>query len=369
MPKRVLLIATVQSHIAQFHKPLMRMLQAHGWQIHAAARDNLAEKNGLELEYPDRVIDVPFRRSPFDPRNIGAFLRLKKLLREERYDVIHCNTPVGGVLGRLAARPYRKQGTKVFYTVHGFHFYRGAPRISWLLWYPIEKWLARWTDKLIAVDREDYELARARFACEVCRIHGAGADSGRFYPLDGQAQDRQKAALGLSGHILLNVGELVPNKNQRTAILALKALRRSIPDVSLLIAGNGPERRRLERLIEAEGLGASVRMLGYVPHIERYVQVCDALIACSFREGLPLNVTEALLCGKPVVASLNRGHRELIREGENGYLVEADDADGFARRIQRVLSTQGEEATLVDPALIPYTDKNVETELSILYGL
>ena len=134
--KKVLLIATVQSHIGQFHKPLMRLLKEEGWEIHVAARNNLAEKNGLELEYPDKVFDIPFYRSPIDPRNIKAYFALKRLLRNTHYDVIHCNTPVGGALGRLAARPYRKQNTKVFYTAHGFHFYKSAPRMNWLLYYP-----------------------------------------------------------------------------------------------------------------------------------------------------------------------------------------------------------------------------------------
>ena len=139
------------------------MLKAKGWEIHVAARDNLAEKNGLQLEYPDKVFDIPFYRSPFDLRNFAAYKQLKKIISHGHYDVIHCNTPVGGLLTRLAAIKARKQGAKVFYTAHGFHFYKGAPLRNWLIYYPIEKILSLFTDKLITIVQEDYKVAKKHF--------------------------------------------------------------------------------------------------------------------------------------------------------------------------------------------------------------
>lgn len=347
----------------------MRLLKAHGWEIHVAARNNLAEKNGLTMEYPDRVFDVPFRRSPFDPRNLTAYRALRKILSEHRYDVVHCNTPVGGVLTRLAARRLRKSGTKVFYTAHGFHFYRGASKKNWLLYYPVEKLLARYTDKLITIAAEDYALAKAKFPCEVARIHGVGVDENRFHPLPGEAQAAQKAALGLSGTIVLCVGELLPNKNQKTAILAVKALAEKRPDVQLLLAGNGPERDALTQLIQAEGMERHVRLLGYCPQIERYTQVCDLLVSCSFREGLGLNVVEAMLCGKPVVASKNRGHRELVQDGVTGFLVNADDPAAFAERMETVLQSPDKYCAAAQSHAAPYTAAHVRSELAAIYGL
>ena len=159
---KVLLVATVQSHICQFHRPLVAMLQ-HGCEVHVAARNNLAEKNGLKLDFVEQVFDVPFQRSPFSPKNLGAYKQLKKIIDEGSYDVVHCNTPVGGVLGRLAAQKARKRGTKVFYTAHGFHFYKGAPKKNWLIWYPVEKFMCRHTDKLITITQEDYDMPRQSF--------------------------------------------------------------------------------------------------------------------------------------------------------------------------------------------------------------
>ena len=369
MPKRVLLVATVQSHIGQFHKPLMKLLKENGWEVHVAARDNLAEKNGLQLEYPDKVFDIPFRRSPFDPRNLKAYRILKKQLRAEHYDVIHCNTPVGGILGRLAAQPYRKRGTQVYYTAHGFHFYKGAPKKNWLIYYPIEKFMSRFTDKLITITTEDYELAKRKFHCPVYHIHGVGANSEKYHPISQEEQEKQKKELGLSGHIIVNVGELLPNKNQKTAILAMKKIIEQIPDATLLIAGNGPERENLEALVKEQGLENHVRFLGYTTELQKYLQVCDCEIACSYREGLPLNVMEAMLCGKPVVASNNRGHRELIQNGVNGYIVEPDDADGFADRTVSIIMDFNQSDHSNNQMVIPYTSESVKQGLKALYGL
>ncbi len=363
MPGKVLIIATVQSHIGQFHKPLMKLLKAHGWEIHVAARDNLAQKDHLKLEYPDKVFDIPFFRSPFDLRNLRAYSMLKRLLREERYDVIHCNTPVGGVLGRLAARACRKSGTQVFYTAHGFHFYKGAPKKNWILFYPIEKWMSRFTDKLITITGEDYELARKKFSCPVYHIHGVGANSQKYHPISPEEQAKQKAELGLSGHVIVNVGELLPNKNQKTAILAMKRVLPQCPDACLLIAGNGPERENLEKMAAELGLEAHVIFLGYTTQLEKYLQVCDLEVACSYREGLPLNVVEAMLCGKPVVASRNRGHRELIRDGINGYLADPDDVDAFADKMLQALQKPLRDSGYIEQ----FADHHVTKELSQLY--
>lgn len=367
--KQILLVATVQSHIAQFHKPLMRLLKEHGWEIHVAARNNLDEKDGLQLEYPDRVYDIPFQRSPLDQRNLKAYRQLKQLLASTRYDVIHCNTPVGGVLTRFAARQYRKSGTQVYYTAHGFHFYHGASALNWLLYYPVEKWLARFTDKLITINEEDYQLAKRKFSCPVCRIHGVGANSEAFRLVDTDEQQRIKAELGLHSHVLITVGELLPNKNQKTAILALHKVLETYPHTCLLIAGNGPEKESLAETARALGLQDNVRFLGYTTQLQRYLEAADVAIACSHREGLPLNILEAMLCGKPVVASDNRGHRELVQPGINGYLVDADDVDAYAQSVCRLLSLKKTDGTAIQCSVTPYTDRCVAEELKHIYSL
>lgn len=367
VPKKVLLIATVQSHIGQFHKPLMQLLKENGWEIHVAARNNLDEKDGLQLEYPDQVFDIPFQRSPIDRRNINAFHQLQKILRTNQYDVIHCNTPVGGILGRLAAPKYRKRGTKVYYTVHGFHFFKGSSKKSWLFYYPIEKWMSRYTDKLITINREDELTARKHFHCPVYHIHGVGANSSKYYPLDDEKQRQIKEKLGIKGPVLLTVGELLPNKNQKTAISAIKTVLETHPDVCLFIAGNGPEREKLEHFAEMIGAKDAVRFLGYTTKLPQYLQICDMEVACSYREGLPLNVVEAMLCGKPVIASRNRGHSELIRDGVNGWLVDADDSCSVAHYINMIMEEQKNYSQVARMYAEPYKDVNVKKELQQIY--
>lgn len=368
--KKVLLTATVQSHICQFHKPLMKMLQDNGYEVHVAARNNLAEKNGLSMEYADRIFDIPFDRSPFSIKNIKAFIELSRVLKDNKYDIIHTNTPMGGMVTRLAANKYRKKnGTKVFYTAHGFHFYSGAPKKNWLIYYPIEKMMSRFTDELVTITNEDYKLATEKFYCDVVHMHGVGANSSKFYVMADDEKAKLRGELGYDENtkIILNVGELNANKNQKSAIMAMKNIVEKLPNSKLLIAGNGPELENHKALISKLGLEKHVELLGYTTEIYKYMNICDVLVACSFREGLPLNLMEAMLCGKPIVASVNRGHKELIKDGYNGYLVGVTDVSAYAEKLVEVIKNPKKFSKNAVEYVKPYTDAYVLRELKELY--
>ena len=366
---RVLLTATVQSHIAQFHRPLAKMLHDHGCEVHVAARNNLPEKNGLKIDFADKIYDVPYERSPFSPKNVKAFWQVKKIIDDGHYDFVHTNTPAAGVFTRLAAAHARKKGTCVIYTAHGFHFYKGAQKQNWLLYYPVEKILAGFTDKLITITQEDYALASKKFPTRVYHIHGVGANSSRFYALTAQekANARKELQIADDAKVIMNVGELLPNKNQKTAILAMKSVRKKYPTALLLIAGNGSDLDNLTRFVQQEGLEDCVRFLGYTLALNAYNTLADCSVACSFREGLPMNVTEAMLCETAVVASNNRGHRELVQDGVNGYLVEPTDVQAFADRIIKVLDHPQALAQAACQSVQLFTDKNVYKELQEIY--
>ena len=369
---KVLLVATVQSHICQFHKPLVAMLHEHGCEVHVAARNNLAEKNGLKLDFVEQVFDVPFQRSPFSPKNLGAYKQLKKIIDEGNYDVVHCNTPVGGVVGRLAARKARKRGTKVFYTAHGFHFYQGAPKKNWLIWYPVEKFMCRHTDKLITINEEDYQLARSKFPVETCHIHGVGVSVSRYHPHSAEEEEvlRKEESLSAQDFVVLCTGELNANKDQRTLIDAAVLCRDRIPELKVLLAGNGPREATLREQIAGKQAEGYIRLLGYRTDLERVVPAADVIVSCSHREGLGLNLIEGMLCGKTVIAVENRGHRELVEDGVTGYLIPAGDSRALAEVLvklyksgarQRLGQAGYEKARL-------YTDQNVKRELKELYG-
>ena len=263
-----------------------------------------------------------------------------RIIDEGNYDVIHCNTPMGGIVTRLAAKKARKNGTRVIYTAHGFHFYDGAPKKNWLVFYPIEKFFSRKTDTLITITHEDYRLAKKKFHCQVEHIHGVGVDEKRYFPVDNDEKLRLRKEMGYGENqkLLLCVGELLPNKNQKMAIHVMQKIVKHYPDAILFIAGNGSEKENLENEIKLCGLENNVKMLGYCTHLQDYQHICDVLVSCSYREGLPLNIVESMLSGNPVVASINRGHKELIKDGENGYLVKPDDADSMASRALELLA-------------------------------
>ena len=369
---KVLLTATVQSHICQFHKPLVEVLHKHGCQVHVAAKDNLAEKNGLTLDFADKVYNIPFSRSPKSPDNLTAYKQLKKIIDEENYDIIHCNTPMGGIVTRLAARKARKNGTKVYYTAHGFHFYKGASKKNWLVFYPIEKHFAKYTDKLITINREDFKLAEEKFKTDVRYIHGVGVDEKRYYPVGEEEKQKIRSELGFTPtqKILLCVGELLPNKSQKTAVRVVKMLKKDYPDCVLLLAGNGPERENLKNEIKECGVEENVKMLGYCTCLEKYQRIADLSVSCSRREGLPLNIVEAMLTENPVVASFNRGHCELIEDGKSGYIVPFDDASAMYKSALDILSNADKSRNMGKygrEIALNYGFESVKDELESIY--
>lgn len=372
--KKVLIVATVQSHIAQFHRPLADILHENGIEVHVAAKNNLAQKNGLKLDFADKVYDVPFSRSPKSLDNITAYMELKHILDTTHYDVVHCNTPMGGVVTRLAARTTRKRGTKVLYTAHGFHFYAGSSRLNWLVYYPIEKFLSKWTDTLITITEEDYHLARTKFACDVVYMHGVGVDEQRYHTctLEERLQYRKVMGFSEDQKLILCIGELNKNKNQSMAIRIMPHIMKQYPNAILLLAGNGPMQQQLANEISRLGLQTNVRMLGYVTNLQDYQHVIDVQVCCSYREGLPLNVVESMLSGNSVVAAANRGHNELITDGKTGFIVPPNDADAMAERVLCLLGNEQLRQTITqdarDAALL-YGRKSVRTELRRIYGL
>lgn len=372
--KKVLLTATVQSHIAQFHLPLIDMLQKEGFEVHVAAKDNLFEKNGLKLTSPNKIYDISFHRSPFRFENRMAYKQLKQIISENNYSIIHCNTPVGGILTRMAARKLRESGTQVYYTAHGFHFYKGASPINWLIYFPVEKFFAKYTDKIFTISKEDYVLAKVKkFKTKVERIHGVGADTSKYFPISPEEnlEIRKKEGFKQEDFICICVGELNSNKNQITLIKAVKDIINWIPNFKLLLAGNGPKREELEKYIRDNELNSFVNLIGYRNDLDKFIKISNVVVSASIREGLGLNIIEAMLCEKPIIASKNRGHNELIRNGENGILVNAKKSNEFAKAIvtvhQNDLSSNFAKKSLIYSE--KYTKESVVSELKLGYRL
>lgn len=336
--KKVLFVATVvKTHIMQFHIPYLELLKNNGYETHVCARNDYKNKEDCVIPYCDKYYDIPFERSPFDINNIGAYNQLKKIIDSNDYEIIHCHTPVGGVLTRLAAKSVQKNSTRVIYTAHGFHFYKGAPIKNWMFFYPIERLLAKYTDVLITINKEDYNRAKKSFkAKRVEYIPGVGIDIDKFNQvIINKSVKRKELGLPEDSFVVLSVGELNRNKNHETVIKAIKKL--SNPKVYFLICGQGPLEDNLKNFIKGLGLEKQVKLLGYRRDIVEISKSADVFTLPSFREGLPVALMEAMASGLPIVCSRIRGNTDLIEDGKGGYLIEATDSKGFADAINEII--------------------------------
>ena len=326
--KKVLFTATVDSHILHFHIPYLKMFKENGYEVHGATSED------GEIPYCDVKHRVSFERSPIKINNLNAIKQLKKIIGEEKFDIIHCHTPMGGVVTRLAARTARKNGTRVIYTAHGFHFYKGAPLLNWLVYYPIEKFLSRYTDTLITINQEDYDIAKKKFhAKETKLVHGVGVDKSRFdYTMAPEEKKayRESVGVGENDFVVIQVGELNENKNQLMSIEALRKLVHEKPDTKLLLVGTGKLKDFYKRKIEEYSLNNNIFELGYRKDIPQLLKISNLCISTSKSEGLPVNIIEAQMSGLPVVATDCRGNRDLVCK-EN--LVGIDDMNALAEKI------------------------------------
>jgi len=333
--KKVLFAATlVKNHIAEFHLPYLKLFQDLGWETAVAAKNDYEDPKDCVIPNCNTFYDVPFRRSPLSMDNLRAYRQMKRIIREGNYDLIHCHTPVGALVARLAAVKARKKGTKVIYTAHGFHFYKGAPLVNWLIYFTSE-WLASWlTDVQITINQEDYLQAKKLLhAKKVVYIPGVGIDTRRFRGNEEKGA-ALRSALGIpeDATVLLSVGDLNKNKNHALVLEALARLRD--PGLHYIVCGRGSLKQALEEQARQLGLGDRVQFLGYRNDIPDFYAMADIFVFPSFREGLSVSVMEAMASGLPVVCSRIRGNTDMVRQEENGYLIDPADPESLLEPIR-----------------------------------
>ena len=340
--KKVLFVATVvRLHLNLFHLPCLRWFHDQGWQVDVAANNDFEDPADCVIPCCDHHYVIPFERSPFKKENLLAYRQLKELLDREHYDIIHCHTPMGGVITRLAAGSTRNRGTKILYTAHGFHFYKGAPLVNWLLYYPVERLLSHRTDLLLTMNGEDFRRAKTFHARRTEMVNGVGIDLNRFVGAtqEQKSQVRRELGLGEGDTFAITVGNVIPRKNQAVLVRAVREL--NDPDFHLFIVGDGPLEPELKNLAKELGVEKQVHLLGFRRDVYRLSSAADIFLFSSRQEGLSVSVMEAMACGLPIAASKIRGNTDLIDQGEGGFLLEPDDAKGFADAIARILSEPG----------------------------
>lgn len=330
--KKVLFTATVDSHILQFHLPYLKMFKENGYEVHVATNGN------EDIPYCDKKHVISFERSPIKINNLKAIKDLKKIIYNEGFEIIHCHTPMGSVVTRLAAKKARKKGTRVIYTAHGFHFFKGAPILNWLIFYPIEKWLSKYTDCLITINEEDYNLAKRKFKkCkQIELVPGVGIDENKFnFEMTEEEKLELRKSLGLKqdDFVIIYPAELSKRKRQIWLLNTVNGLLKKYSNIHLLLPGTDSLNGKCQKLVEELKLKNQVHFLGYRKDIPRLLRISNLSVSAAKQEGLPVNVMEAMYVGLPCVVTNCRGNRDLVKDGENGYLVELEDSERYVECI------------------------------------
>ena len=323
--KKVLYITTISRTINAFLIPHIEKLIDEGYEVDCACNIDKEVDDRL-IQKGVKVYDIPFSRNPLNPKNLKAYSILSKIVKENRYDIVHVHTPVASVYGRLLKLKFKN--IKTIYTVHGFHFFKGAPKLNWMIYYPIEKIMAKFTDVIITINEEDYNRAKTFNIKETYKIDGVGIDLNQYNKdLYDRDKERERLNLEKDDFVILMIAEVNKNKNHIQIINAVEKLIKQGQKVKLLCAGDGVLFDEVSKLVKDRGLDQNIKMLGFRTDINELIAACDIGVLMSYREGLPRNIMELMTYGKPVVGTNIRGIRDLVSDGENGFLVDVGDVD------------------------------------------
>lgn len=336
---KILYVTTISSTINAFLVPHIKHLINQGYTVDVAT--NITDDVNREIiDMGVRVYDVAFQRTPISLKNVKAYKRIKEIQNEEKYDIIHVHTPVASFVTRYAMR--KEKDLKIVYTCHGFHFYKGASMINWILFYPIERIAAKWTDSLITINTEDYEAANKfnlRDNGQVSKMHGVGIER-KKYIIENFDKSEYRKQLGLNDEdfVILVLAELNKNKNHIQLIKAMDLLKDKYPNIKAIFAGTGPLEEDIKNHIKENGLEDKIRLLGWRNDVKELINSSDLVGLFSKREGLGKCLLEAMICGKCVISTNTRGPRELIDQDINGFMFEVGDIENTAKSIEKIYS-------------------------------
>ncbi|MDW2799655.1 glycosyltransferase family 4 protein [Clostridium boliviensis] len=351
--KKALLVTTVSGFVPQFEMSNVYILRNMGYEIHYATNYNTPSYGNDNRRLKGTGIiqhQIDFVRSPFKIQNIKVYFQLKQLMIDEHFDLVHCHTPMGSVIARIAAHATKTY--PVIYTAHGFHFFKGAPYINWFLYYPVEKLLSYFTDQLICINQEDYERSKKHFhAKHLNYIPGVGLDINKEQKAVDINRKKQELGLHSDKFILLSSGELIKRKNHETIIRAIRDYKDNYASVPFhyIICGQGVLEGYLKDLADSLKVSNYISFLGYRNDMMEILQIADLFIFPSYQEGLPMALLEAMAYGLPVICSDIRGSRDLMGKCEKdtmnvcdgGILIKhADDVKSFSKAIYLILQNK-----------------------------
>jgi glycosyltransferase EpsD len=335
MPKILFVANVAKEHILKFHIPSIIMFKNKGWIVDVACYKD------AEVPYCDHQYSMSYTRNPLTLKTFKGIYELRRIINSEKYDIVYCHTPVGGLVARLACKKARKLGTQVIYFAHGLHFYKGAPKLNWLIYYPIEKYLAHYTDKFILSSEEDYIFVKSHFKeCKPNKSFELGCNFDKFF-IENKNEIRKQYRISLdipeNALVLIYVAEIIKNKNQQMLLKTLQEVKKTIPNTYMLLVGPEHDNGKCKMLAQKMNILDSVRFLGWRSDIAQLFYCSDFCTASSIREGFGYNLVEAMACGVPVITTANRGHMTIVQDGHNGYLIQINDYNTMANRIQHLV--------------------------------
>ncbi|MFW3480842.1 glycosyltransferase family 4 protein [Aerococcus urinaeequi] len=321
---KILMVSTISNTINTFMTPHIRMLIENGNSVDVAFKIE-QDVNPELIEMGCKIYEIPFSRRISENNFLKLIKDLKKIVKDEGYDVVHTHTPIASAIVRIACKSL--PSTKVYYTAHGFHFYKGAPLINWLTYYPIEKQLSKYTEKLITINKEDYAIANKFHAKENIYIPGVGINLKKFNKDDNVNIDYLNDQFKLTKETLrlISIGELNSNKNHAVVLRAIAKINN--PNIHYFIAGRGDKEKFLLNLASELEISQQVHLLGFRTDIRNLLEYSDIFIFPSYREGLSVSLMEAMTAGLPIIASRIRGNVDLVDENKGGYLFDPNNLD------------------------------------------
>lgn len=329
--RKILFISNMSNQVGAFSKAAIFAAKKAGFKFQYASNWNDAKQGQIQLderEYGIIIHNVDIARSPFSFRNYKAYKQIRDIVKEQKIEFIHCNTPVGGAIGRLL----RYKVEKVIYEAHGFHFYKGAPKKNWILYYSIEKALASKTDVIITINKDDYEVACKRLhpKTKVYYVPGVGIELEKW---NEYTDIREECGIEEKDFVVLTVGRLEKNKNHETILNAISQIEHQ--HVKLVICGDGVNREMLQNKAADMGLRNKVIFLGNRTDMTNIYHMADCFVMASYREGLSRAIMEAMACGLPCIVSDIRGNRDLI-DSCGGFLFNPTDSKALANDIEEL---------------------------------
>lgn len=335
-PSKEVLESTAPIGPNSFSRAAIMAADEMGWELHMGINRNHPEIVQSK-DYNIKFYDQHTYRNIFAIKdNWKAYRNLCRYLKENpKIEIIHCNTPIGGVVGRLAGKKFKK---KVIYTAHGFHFFKGAPLFNRTILKWIEMWLAHYTDILITINQEDFEASQKfkfKKGGKAVYVPGVGVEP-ISVPNNGNKKNlREKLNLRDSDFVCICMGDIVKRKNYKTAIESIYQLRNK--NVHYLICGIGPTMKKLEDLTSELGISAQIHFMGYRTDMKDLLLVSDCFLFSSLQEGLPRSTMEAMAAGLPCVVSDIRGNCDLIDNEKGGFLIDASNHSGYANALKMLM--------------------------------